>query len=139
MRLGYHEGVGGFEAWPAQKQVIAAAVDELVATGIQVTTEVEWDSDWYSAVIRAAERLPADAVLKSSYPHSARERILNKTSDWTLIRECRCPVLLVKKSQQEDLRTVLAAIDLRAEKDSYKNLNQNIIDFSQRVLESSDA
>jgi len=122
-----------------QKEALNAIVAPLVDQGVQVTTEVEWDKDWYHAVVRASVKNSADVVLKSSYKHTASQRILNRTSDWTLIRECLCPVMLVKEDTQQDVRKVLAAIDIRTEKDSGENLNQRIINFSQKLLDRQHA
>ena len=120
----------------SQRERLSCAVLPLRGRGIPVTTEVEWDKDWYSAVVKAVKRNKADLVLKSSYPHSARERQLNRTSDWTLIRQCQCPVLLVKDGPMRESRRVLAAVDIRAANEAYRKLNQHIIDFSQRVVDS---
>jgi len=122
-----------------QKDLLNAVVAPLVDKGVQVTIEVEWDQDWYQAVVRASVKNGADAVLKSSFRHTSSQRILNRTSDWTLIRECLCPVMLVKEGASQGARRVLAAIDIRAEKEPYENLNQRIIDFSQKVLDSEQA
>lgn len=122
-----------------QRTGLEAAVAPLQDAGVQVTTEVEWDRDWYKAVVRASIRHCADVVLKSSYPHKARQRILNRTSDWTLIRECLCPVLLVKESGTSDNRRILAAVDIRDDRGAYEKLNQQIIDFSQRVMDRENA
>ena len=97
----------------AQRAVLDNIAAPLHDIGIQATTEVEWDKDWYQAVVRASVRNGADVVLKSTFRHSAGQRVLNRTSDWTLIRECLCPVLLVKEGSSGELRKVLAAIGLR--------------------------
>jgi len=123
----------------SQRETLNKAVTLLRSRGVSVTTEVEWDKDWYSAVVRASLRTEADLVLKSSYPHSVRERVLKRTSDWTLIRGCQCPVLLVKQSEQRDISKVLAAIDIRDESKSYEQLNEHIIGFSKRIMESNKA
>jgi universal stress protein E len=104
-----------------------------------MTILVEWDKDWYQAVVRASIRYGANVVLKSTYRHSPGQRILNKTSDWTLIRECICPVLLVKENAGRDVHRVLAAVDIRAGNNHYGKLNQNIIDFSRRILDRENA
>jgi universal stress protein E len=122
-----------------QTECLNQAIVPLTEKGISVTTEVEWDKDWYTAAVRASVRKNADLVLKSSYRHSSRQRILNRTSDWTLIRECLCPVLLVKEGEQRDTRRVLAAVDIRSQKASYQNLNENIIGFSKRLLDGNTA
>jgi universal stress protein E len=123
----------------AQREQLSSAVAPLQEEGIDVDTEVDWDKDWYRAVVRASTRHCADLVLKSTYRHSSRERFLNRTSDWTLIRECQCPVLLVREGEQRGLQRVLAAIDIQAEGDGYERLNRQIIDFSQRVLSAASA
>ncbi len=122
-----------------QRDILAEAVAPLSERGIAVTTEVEWDKDWYHAVVRASLKHGADMVLKSSFKHSPGKRLLNKTSDWTLIRECLCPVLLVKERAPREVPRVLAAIDICARKDSYERLNQNIIDVSKHILDKSGA
>jgi universal stress protein E len=122
-----------------QKEGLDFITSSLLAQGIEVTTEVEWDKDWYQAVVRACVRNNADVVLKSSFKHRPRQRVLQKTSDWTLLRECPCPVLLVKENSSRDMRKVLAAIDIRNDKGTYQALNRNIVDFSQKVLDINDA
>ncbi|RLA54888.1 MAG: hypothetical protein DRQ98_06660 [Gammaproteobacteria bacterium] len=122
-----------------QRDILARAVAPLSDRGIEVSTEVEWDTDWYQAVVRASLKNAADMVLKSTFKHSSGERLLNKTSDWTLIRECLCPVLLVKERVPREIPRVLAAIDICAKKGSYERLNQSIIDVSKQLLENKFA
>ena len=118
-----------------QKATLESAVSPLADQGFKVTTEVEWDKDWCQAVVRASIGRGADVVLKSSHTHTASQRILNRTSDWTLIRECLCPVMLVKEDTDHSSRNVVAAIDLRAANETYKHINERIINFSRRVLD----
>ena len=120
----------------AQNEILDSAVAPLIEKGIRATTEVEWDKDWYQAVVRASARSGADAVLKASHKHSATQRLFKKTSDWTLIRQCDCPVLLVKGEAVSEGRKVLAAVDLRGDKDSYEDINANILDFCRRFVDA---
>jgi universal stress protein E len=122
-----------------QKQVLDYITAPLLAQGIDATTEVEWDKDWYQAVVRASMRNSADVVLKSSFKHRPSQRMLRKTSDWTLIRECLCPVLLVKENSSADVRKVLAAIDIRKDNTAHQALNRHIVDFSRKVLDINNA
>jgi universal stress protein E len=122
-----------------QLEILAQVVAPLAERGIEVSSEVEWDKDWYQAAVRASIKHGADMVLKSSYKHCASKRILNRTSDWTLMRECLCPVMLVKDSPPRDAPKVLAAIDICARKESYDRLNRNVIDFSKKVIHARGA
>ena len=49
-------------------------------------------------------------IFKSSFEHSAVERELRQTSDWTLLRMAPCPVLMVKNYHDWQHRRVLAAV-----------------------------
>ncbi len=122
-----------------QQAVLDAVVAPLQEQGIVVSTELEWDKNWYQAVVRASIKSGADMVLKSSHKHSSGTRILNQTADWILMRECLCPVLLVKEGAPQDKCRVLAAIDICAKKDSYERLNQNVIAFSKQALSQRGA
>jgi universal stress protein E len=122
-----------------QKKEMSLNIAPLLAKNIPVSIEVEWDKDWYRAAVRASVRNSADVVLKSSFKHTQGKRILNRTSDWTLIRECLCPVLLVKEDSPRDVRKVLAAIDIRKDNDSYEALNRHVVDFSRQVIDSNRA
>lgn len=119
----------------AQQEIVTEAAAFLVEKGIEVTTEVEWAEDWYQAVVRASVNTHAALVLKASYRHSATQRLLKPTSDRTLIRQCDCPVLLVKGEVTGDTPRVLVAIDARGEKDNYKQLNEHILDVCQRFMQ----
>lgn len=122
-----------------QKEALTHAVTLLRGRGVNVTTQVEWDKNWYQAVVRASLQNRADVVLKSSYQHTSAQRVLKKTSDWTLIRECHCPVLLVKQGDTRDMNKVLAAIDIRDDNGNYGELNEHILGFSRQVLDSRNA
>lgn len=108
----------------------------IIAMGITTTTEVEWDRDWHHAVVRAATRSHADMVFKSSFRHSSSRRMLKQTSDWILIRECLCPVLLIKNTEPPAVPRILAGIDIQAKAESYEKLNQHIVEFSRQLVAS---
>lgn len=119
----------------AQKEIVNKAVSELVGPDIPVTIEVDWGKDWHKGVVRAAFRVGAIIVFKSSYTRSASRRLLKNSTERTLLRKCACPVLLVKSNREEsaDERIVLAAVQFRGEPGAYDELNHRIVDFCQRL------
>lgn len=119
-----------------QREILEGAAAPLRQRGIRVTTEVEWDKDWCESVVRASIRDGADVVFKSSTSHTPSQRLFNKTSDWVLIRECLCPVLLVKQEAESGSRNVVAAIDARDDDKDHAQLSRRIIDFSRRVMDN---
>tara|TARA_R110000823_G_scaffold144958_2_gene275043 strand:- start:987 stop:1799 length:813 start_codon:yes stop_codon:yes gene_type:complete len=127
------------ELMDRQKDILAEAVAPLLAEGLNVSTEIDWDKEWCEGVVRASIKHGADMVLKSSSPHTTGQRIFNRTSDWMLIRECACPVMLVKGGSLPESRIVLAAIGVRKGKDTYEQLNQHILDVSRQVMDTNMA
>ena len=138
-----HDDTSSADGQDASVSALKAKLEQAAAPlrekGIEVSTEVEWEKDWYKAVVSAADRSGAGAVLKSSQRHSKGSRRLKKTSDWTLIRECNCPVLLVKTNATLEPRKVVAALDIRGEAENYGKLNENILSFCQRYIGTDDA
>lgn len=119
-----------------QQAQLDARLAPLAARGITTSAEVEWDKDWYHAAVRAATRSRADLVLKSSFTHSVSRRILKSSSDWTLIRECLCPVMLVKTTDIPERPRILAGIDISVRTRPYEELNEHILAFSRGLMQS---
>lgn len=122
----------------AQKEIVETAVKGLREKNVPVAVEIEWGKDWYTAVVSAAKRHNVDGVVKASRKHSTTERRLKRTSDWTLIRECTCPVLLVKGDGNNQENIILAALDNRREQESYRTLNQKTLDMCREFFDNSD-
>ncbi len=114
---------------------LEAAAQPLRDDGLNVTTQVTWSNDWYKCSVKAAEDSAADLVLKSSFSHSRSQRVFKRTSDWTLIRECAAPVMLVKDGDERDLDKVLVAVDGRREQVSSNEANARLLDISSRLIE----
>ncbi len=124
------------ELMAAQEKIVEAAVFALVGKETEVSIEVEWGKNWYKGVVRAADRIGADAVFKSTFKHSASQRLLRKTSDHTLLRECSCPVFLARSDAEEagPYRVILAAVEFRQEVGDYTELNRKIVEFARMFL-----
>jgi universal stress protein E len=63
-----------------QRAVIEQTVAELEPGSTEVTIGLEWDKDWYQAVVRASISKNADVVLKSTYRHSVAPTVRCKRS-----------------------------------------------------------
>ncbi|TGD74303.1 hypothetical protein E4634_09295 [Mangrovimicrobium sediminis] len=141
-----HEDVSGADyETDAVKQLLGehkAKLDALLAPlaerGISTSSEVDWDNDWHHAIVRAAARDLADMVFKASFKRPER-RVLKSTGDSILLRECLCPVLLIKNGERPAQPKILAAIDIQAKAPPYEKLNQHVIGFSRRAVESAQA
>ena len=106
--------------------------------GVAVTREVTWSENWRESFARAARSNGCDAIVKSTYCHSAPRRRLLKTSDWSLLRAARCPVLLVKRDSAAPVRRILLAVNPGVEDDAHRHLNAEIIRIGQALTEDRD-
>jgi universal stress protein E len=79
--------------------------------GVRATSSVVWDYPPHEAIIRRAVATKADLVLAAAQPRGFGNRLLLTNTDWELIRQCPCAVLLVKSSRDYNRPVVLAAVD----------------------------
>ena len=137
------QGEGVDEAKKATQARVAGWLERLVAQsradGLDVHTEVEWNDDWRKAIVRAAERQGSSLVIKNMTPHSRFVRMLRETSDWTLIRECNCPILLVKTGRPYQIRKILAAVKHNPDNEDYEKANDNVLAVARAWAEDMGA
>lgn len=119
---------------------VSVWVDRLVAApradGLEVETEVEWHDDWRKALVVAADRCASSLVVKNMNQHTRFVRMVRETSDWTLIRECVSPILLVKTGRPYGIKKVLVALKYNPEEDAYEKANDDLLETARRI--SSD-
>jgi len=108
-------------------------VAEPRAEGIEVETEVEWDDDWRTAIVAAAARANSSIVIKNMTQHSRFVRMVRDTADWTLIRECNCPVLLVKTGRPYKIEKLLVALKHSPDNEQYEQANDNLLASARRM------
>lgn len=131
----------------AKRQTLKKAkafVEELVAPlrkqGLSLSTEVIWNAGWYQAAVHASAREAADLVVKSSYPRKGRQHPLHERSDFYLIRNSTCPVLLTKSGVSHKLERILAAVTLESDRKKEHNLlNGRIVANAKRISRGTGA
>ncbi|HSN72986.1 MAG TPA: universal stress protein [Steroidobacteraceae bacterium] len=95
--------------------------------GVPVSLGIEWDRDWREAIVRAARERRPDLVIKSTFKHSMTSRTLFKTSDRLLLRNCGCPVLLVKSATPWTKRKVLGCLEPMPKDVGHGELNEAVM------------
>jgi universal stress protein E len=79
--------------------------------GLRVHAVASWDYPPHEAIIRRALDTKAGLVVAATRAHRFGERFFLTNTDWELVRQCPCPVLLVKSSRDYRQPAVIAAID----------------------------
>lgn len=121
------------------RKLLESLAEPLRKEGLAVTTEAYWNQDWQSSIIRAASRIGADLILKSSEHHSYLQRHLQRTSDFTLLRKATCAVLLVHDDGPWVEQRLLAAVTLDTDDPEHDLLNNEIITEAQRLAKATQS
>jgi universal stress protein E len=79
--------------------------------GIEVTTGAEWDYPAADAVVRHALRSRADLIVAERHASRHVASWMLSYTDWELLREAPCPVLLVKQARAWHRPVVMTALD----------------------------
>lgn len=79
--------------------------------GLRVTSHIGWDYPPHEAIVRRALAMRADLVIAGTRSHGIAGRLLLRNTDWELIRQCPCPLLLVKSSRGYQKPVIVAAVD----------------------------
>jgi universal stress protein E len=109
------------------------------ARGLNVTTEVAIEESWRDAIVAAVARRPCTVVIKNMTEQSRLTRWIRQTSDWRLLRDTGCPVLLVKSYARRHIKKILVAIKHRTEADIYEAANVRLLDTGRSLAESVGA
>ena len=130
------------EAVAAAQERVRHWIERLVmhtrSSGIDVAIEVEWNKDWRKAIVAAVARNGSDVVIKNMTQHARLVRLLRDTADWRLLRDCRCPVMLVKTPQPYDIHKVLVAVKPSPD-DVYEAANANILEAARSIAKDLGA
>lgn len=107
--------------------------------GVTVVTEVEIKPNWREAITDAVARQPCNLAIKNMTDQSRLTRLVRETSDWRLLRDTVCPLLLVKSYARRNIRKVLVAIKHRTDGDVYETANNRLLKTGRGIAESLGA
>jgi universal stress protein E len=105
----------------------------LRATGIDVTTSVEFANPLHEGILRRVSALRPDLVVKDSHYHGVLRRAFLTQTDWHLVRDCPVALLLTKQSDWHEPVQVAAAVDPNHPGDIGASVDHAIIDEADAV------
>jgi universal stress protein E len=101
--------------------------------GIDVRTELAWDSPPYEAIVRYVLKQKADLLVADSRRHMRLARWFLTNTDWELIRHCPCPLWFVKSPARLQKVRVLAAVDPFHTRAKPARLDERILQTARQV------
>src|SRR5579871_1169286 len=78
---------------------------------LSVVCQVAADAPAHEAIVRRAVSTHADLVVAGSHAPGGIGRWMLRNTDWELIRQCPCPLLLIKSRRAYRQPTVMVAVD----------------------------
>ncbi len=107
--------------------------------GLDVATEVEIHANWREAITEAVGRQSCMLAIKNMTDHSRLTRRIRETSDWRLVRNAGCPLLLVKAYARRKIKTVLVAVKYEPGTDAYEAANDRLLETGRMIADNVDA
>ncbi|HWD33827.1 MAG TPA: universal stress protein [Pseudomonas sp.] len=98
-----------------------------------VSTEQINDLPVHEAIIKAQQGEGCDLVIKEHRPDNPLKKALLTPSDWKLLRQCPCAVLMVKTERPWTGGVILAAVDVGNHDEAHRLLHKNIIDHGYEI------
>ncbi len=129
---------------PAKARKAGQRLDSLTRLtcfhGLKVTSQASRDYPPHEAIIRRAIRIRADLVIVATRTRGLTGRLLLRNTDWELIRQCPCPLLLVKSPRAYAKSVVLVAVDPFHAHSKPAHLDTRLLEFGgviARLLKGS--
>ena len=107
--------------------------------GLEYQIEVSWCSEWQESISQAASRFGADFILIPAHAKSNTRRFTFSESKWSLLKNAQCPVILVRPGAKEQRKTVLAAVNFQATRESQLELNKEILEVGTALAQGYGA
>lgn len=99
------------QAMRERRAALEVIAKRLRKQGVRTRCVVRWDYPIHEGLVAMVEELEPDLLISESHRHSRLGRLLFANTDWELMRQCPCPLLLVRNVRQPRAMNVLAAVD----------------------------
>lgn len=124
-------GVAATQARNAVLERHRGRLEQLAAplrgAGLTVDVDARWDYPLHDSIVRKAQEIGADFVVKDTHYHSVLKRSIFSNTDWSLIRNCAATLWLVKPRPPGQKPCFVAAVDPLHERDKPADLDHRIL------------
>lgn len=103
--------------------------------GLKVSCVVVWDFPQHEAVVRHVLATRPDLLVAETAHHSRIARWILSNTDWELIRNCPCPLWLVRRGKLPAKPRLLVAVDPGHELASYSRLDTRLLAAARQLVD----
>ncbi len=97
-----------------------------------------WVGTPFLQIIRGVEKAGYDLVIKSAEGSESIGNMLFGSTDMHLLRKCPCPVWIIKPSQAQHFKRIIAAVDIDPSEPANAELNQLILELATSITRSDN-
>jgi universal stress protein E len=108
----------------------------LRSSGLTVDIDTRLDHPLHDSIVRKAQDVSADFVVKDTHYHSVLKRSIFSNTDWNLIRNCPATLWLVKPRPPGKRPCFVAAVDPLHEHDKPAELDDRIVRTAKALAEA---
>ena len=112
-----------------KREWLEDTVNSVATDGVSIDTKVLTGKPFIE-IIRQVLRNDHDLIIKCADADSRLREILFSSTDKHLMRKCPCPVWILKPTEREQYRRILAAVDQDPEEPAKDALNRQILEMS---------
>ncbi|MDV9030902.1 universal stress protein [Pseudomonas sp. RAC1] len=98
-----------------------------------VSHEQAWQDSLHESIIAVQQAEGCELVIKEHHPDNPLRKALLTPSDWKLLRNCPCAVLMVKSERPWTGGAILAAVDVGNQDEDHRRLHASIIDHGYAI------
>ncbi|MFF7064257.1 universal stress protein [Pseudomonas sp. NPDC008258] len=98
-----------------------------------VTHEEAWRGNLHDTIVYVQQAEGCELVIKEHRPDNPLKKALLTPSDWKLLRQCPCAVLMVKSERPWTGGVILAAVDVGNQDGDHRRLHASIVDHGFEI------
>lgn len=98
-----------------------------------VSHEQNWKESLHESIIAVQQAEGCELVIKEHRPDNPLKKALLTPTDWKLLRQCPCAVLMVKSERPWTGGVILAAVDVGNQDEDHRRLHASIIDHGNEI------
>jgi universal stress protein E len=122
-----------------QWRLVQNGLTALSADDLQVGTSVEWSHTPFLTIIQRVIRQGHDLLIKTAEHVTGPKAVLFHPTDRNLMRQCPCPVWMIRPEQHHTYQRILAAVDSFPDDEVNAELNRHILDLASSQAVRDDA
>lgn len=117
------------------KKSLSSTIKSIFDPSTDITSEVVINDDMAEWVANYCNHRSIDLVIKGGH---RSESLFHTSSDWALIRQLRCPILIASHAKWNSKANILLTLDLSTDEASHQQLNALILSWGETFSQATN-